>query len=295
MILSRRQSPLRGSQPLLALLLVLGAGRALAGTLELHTDRHSPQDLMVRGGLTGLAAGTDAFVRWADLRALPTQQLHLAAEFFPGEQQVTVVFLEDLLKALPVAPGTDTVLATCSDGYASVYRFDFIGRFRPFLILEINGLGPDKWPPPGLSFNPAPYVISVSARVVPAVTELLDPGHKKPWAVTTLEFASFAEKFHDAYAGKWARLSARAEVGRTIWVDSCASCHPGPGATFGGTKSGQPFLVLQTLAQGTPDFFRSYVRHPKEVNPSARMEGHPHYHDDQLDALLAFVTAETAK
>ena len=121
-------------------------------------------------------------------------------------------------------------------------------------MLEINGQGPEQWPPPGLKFNPGPYAISVSAAVVPAVARLLDANHKKPWGVITLEVASFAERFHDAYAGPWGRLGARAAQGREIWVNSCASCHAGPGGIFGGGKSGQAFPTLAALAAGQRPF-----------------------------------------
>ena len=40
--------------------------------------------------------------------------------------------------------------------------------------MAINGPGPEKWPPPGLTFNPGPSVISVSADVAPAVALLVD-------------------------------------------------------------------------------------------------------------------------
>lgn len=280
---------LRSSVVLLALPSPVARG------LELLTARSLPSDLVVRGGLDGVPAGEERFVTWADLRRLPVHELTLSAEFFPGEQRVTAVFLEDVIKALPVARGTDTILATCGDGYAAVYRFDFVDRCRPFVVLEINGLGPEKWPPPGLAFNPAPYVISVSAGVAPAVAELRDPGHKKPWGVTTLELAMFADKFQGALSGPWAALSLRAEQGRVLWVNSCASCHIGPGGAFGGTKSGQPFLVLQTLARCEPAFFKLYVRDPKSANPSAHMEGHPHYREEELEALSAFITAEPRK
>jgi cytochrome c2 len=273
----------------------LAAPAPFARTLDLHTKRSSPFDLAVRGHLAGLAPGEERYITWADLHALPLHSLKLKAEFFPGEQAVTVVFLDDVWQAMPREPGADTVLATCADGYASVYRHDFISQYRPFLILEINGLGPEKWPPAGLDFNPAPYVITVSSEVVPGVATLLDANHKKPWGVTTLEFATFAEAFRDAFSGPWASLSTRAAAGREIWVNSCASCHAGPGAIFGGTKSGQPFAVLQAIAQSKPDFFKLYVHDPKSANPAAKMEAHPHYSDGQLEALIAFVTGERAK
>lgn len=260
--------------------------------LELHRERSLPTDLAVTGKLTGVPAGEVRYVRWADLRALPATKLKLDGEFVKGEQEVTALFLADLWTALPHAADADTVLATCKDGYTSVYRGAFIQAYRPIVVLEINGQGPENWPPPGLKFNPRPYVVTVSQGIVPGVATLLDAGHKKPWGVTTLEVATYADRYHDVYAGKWAALSARAEAGREIWINSCASCHRGPGTTFGGTKSDRPFEVLAAHAGYNAAYFKKYVRAPKSVMPGATMEAHPHYTDEQLAELIAFLTAE---
>lgn len=273
-------------------LLLMSAAWLRAAPLPLAPVRSGPFDLAITGRIAGVPAGQTRYAAWRDLRKLPTSRLQLAGEFVPGKQEVTVVFLTDLWAALPRGPGVDTLLAICGDGYASVYRESFLRQDRPFLVLEINGQGPEHWPPPGLKFNPAPYVIGVSATVAPAVAGLLDPGHKRPWGVTTLELARFDERYGDSFRGRWARLSARADLGRNIWINSCASCHVGPGTTFGGTKSGQPFAVVEAIAGYNPDLFRQYVRSPKSVNPQAKMEAHPHYSDNQLAALLAFVGAE---
>jgi hypothetical protein len=282
---------MRWLHPALALALLYAPLGANAG-LTLHEQRSSPLDLAVSGLLAGVPGGAVRYVRYADLRAMPSTVLHLTGEFVPGDQEVTVVFLGDLWEALPVVPGADCLLASCSDKYASVYRRDFIARYRPFLILEINGAGPDKWPPRGLDFNPGPYVISVSQDLAPAAAGYLDLEHKKPWGVTGLEVASFATRFGDAYRGPWAALSARAQAGRDLWINACASCHFGPGSIFSGNQSHQAFAVIAAIARGDPALFRRYVRDPKSVIASAKMEPHPRYTDAQLDAIAAFVTAE---
>lgn len=279
-----------------AALLGFSVAQSADAALPLQRERTSPYDLILTGRLAGVPAGEERFVRWADLRALPTVKLRLDGEFVPGEQELTVVFLSDVWAALPRGAGADTLLATCaSDGYASIYRERFIADYRPFLVLEINGQGPEKWPPPGLNYNPGPYVITISAHVVPAVATLLDAGHKKPWGVTAVEVANFAERDRDSFTGRWASLSPRAEAGREIWINSCASCHAGPGRTFGGTKSGRPFDVVAAHAANEPAFFKKYVRAPTSLVPAAQMEAHPHYTDAQLDALIAFITAENGK
>ena len=280
----------------LALVLLLpsfGLG-AKARELPLHADRASNLDLALTGLLAGTEPGAKRYARWADVARLPRTKLRVNGEFVPGEQEVTVVFLSDLWAALPVREGADALLATSSDGYAAVYGTSFIRDYRPFLVLEINRQGPEKWPPAGLRFNPGPYVISVAASVVPAVAKLSDAGHKRPWGVTTIEIARLEGRFDAFFSGPWAGADAAVRQGRELWIHSCSSCHRGPGEVFGGTKGNRPFALLAAQARHTPDYFRRYITAPKELVPTARMEAHPHYTEAQLDALTAFVALGVA-
>jgi len=272
-----------------ALSLLVGA--IPARSLDLQRERGSPFDLAVTGRITGVPSGETRFARWQDLRALPTAQLTVDGEFVRGPQVLTVVFLDVLLKALSPEPGADTILATCSDGYASVYTSTFIGRYRPFLVLEINGKGPADWPPPGLSYNPGPYVVTVSPGLIPEVANFPDVEHKKPWGVTVLEVATFADRYKGVFTGNWASLSSEAQKGRDIWINSCASCHQGPSGIFGGTKAERPFEVIAAYAGYDRAFFTKYVRDPKSLVPCAKMEPHPHYTDTEMGDLIEFITA----
>ena len=121
-------------QRALAAAAILCAAQPLARALELRRDRGSPFDLALTGRLAGVAAGETRYLRWADLRALPVSRLRLRDEFVPGEQEVTIVYLQDLWQALPRTEGADVLLATCNDGYASVYRdFRSPGDFNEFV------------------------------------------------------------------------------------------------------------------------------------------------------------------
>ncbi|HEY5078799.1 MAG TPA: cytochrome c [Opitutaceae bacterium] len=277
-------------RPALAALCALSAALQ-ARAIELYPERGSPFDLALTGRLAGVPAGETRYARWSDLRSLPTQKLTEDGEFVPGPQVLTVLFLDELLRDLPVAPGADTILATCSDGYASVFNSGFIARYRPFLVLEINGKGPGDWPPPGLAYNPGPYVVTVSPALVPAVRGYRDITHKKPWGVTTIEVASYADRYRPILSGKLASLSPQAADGREIWINSCASCHVGPVEMFSGTKAGRPFPVVAAYARYDRPFFEKYIRDPKSLVPSALMEAHPHYTNQDLANLEAFIAA----
>ena len=265
---------------------------ALHATVALHSDRSSPFDLAVSGTLEGVPSGGTRYVRYADLRALPTTKLRVTGEFVQGDQEITVVFLSDLCQAMPVSAGTDCLVATCNDLYVSIFPQTFISAYRPFLVVEINGAGPDKWSRGDLGGDPGPYVITVSSRLVPEADHYLALEHKKPWGVVAIEFAHFADKFAEAYQGPWSTLSPRAASGRQLWIDSCASCHAGPGQPDAATKSHLAFSILKAIAQGDPGLVRNYVRHPTSVIATAKMEAHPYYTDEQLDAIIAFITAE---
>ena len=274
--------------PLVAALCTLLTAPAWA--LDLHPTRSSPLDLELTGRLAGVPAGDARYVAWSDLRSLPTTVLEMDGEFVSGKESVTALFLSDLLKALPLDPDADCLLASCADGYASVYTSAFIEKYRPFLVLEIDGKGPQDWPPKGLDFNPGPYVITVSTTLAPAFASYRDGEHKRPWSVTTIEVASYAERYKPIYTGAWARLSPSAQDGREIWINSCASCHSGPAGLFGGKKANRPFQVIQAYAAYDRPFLDKYIRNPKALMPCAQMEPHPHYKKADLDGLAAFLS-----
>lgn len=275
---------------LAALLSFAPFSHAATTALTLHAERASPFDLAIKGRLEGVPPGETRYVRRADLETLPSRVLTLSGEFTPGEQAVTVVLLDDLLARLPRTPDADTVIATCTDGYASIYTREFIATHKPFLVLQINGQGPDHWPPPGMKFNPGPFVISVADELSPGVSALPDIGHKRPWGMDTLELADYATRFTSLLSAPASELPSLAAEGRELWVNSCFSCHESPGATpLGGTKAARPLPILAMHATYNPAFFKTYVRTPTALNPAAKMEPHPHYTDAQLDALIAFL------
>ena len=279
---------IRWLRPLVALFVVIAAS-TLAKALELRTASSSSLDLAIKGGLAGVPKGEVRYLRWSDLATLPTSKIRITGEFVPGEQEVTVVFLSDLMKALPLQPTVDAALATCTDGFATIFKTSFIGHYRPFLVIEIAGRPPSAWPPPGVTYNPGPYAITVSERLAPDAHAYLDIEHKKPWGVNALEFVSYADCFRNAYSGSFSSLSARAQAGREIWMNSCLCCHAGPAATFSGTKSGRPFAVVKAYALTAPAYFKRYVRNPQGEVTCAQMDAHPHYTDVQLDQLIAYI------
>lgn len=257
--------------------------------LELHTEKESPYDLALKGKIEGLVPGELRYLRWSDLKGLSTSKMRVDGEFVPGEQEVTIVMLDEVLSKIPRPAGADAIISTCNDGYASIYTSEFIAERRPFIVLEINGNGPEKWPPGGMKFNPGPYVISIADQLSPGASKILDAGHKRPWGVDTLEFINYTERFSQLHTGALSAPGILAEKGRELWINSCFSCHNLPQENLGGTKATRPIQIVATHAAYNPDYFKSYVRNPTKMNPMAKMEPHPHYSDDQLNELIAFL------
>lgn len=258
---------------------------------ELHAEKTSPFDLALKGRLEGVPEGETRYLRRAELEALPKRTLVLTGEFVPGTQEVTVVMLDDVLAKLPRLANADALIATCHDGYASIYTSSFMAEYKPFMVLEINGKGPETWPPEGLTFNPGPYVISTSKELAPDAPALLDAGHKRPWGVNLIEFINYEERFAVWYNGALKDASPIVAEGRYIWVNACFSCHNEPKENLGGIKGARSIQILESHAVYNEAYFKTYVREPKKFNPMAMMEPHPHYTDAQLDALVAFLKA----
>jgi cytochrome c2 len=272
----------------------VGATALSASTeLTLHSARNSPQDLAVTGKLRGVPAGETRYVRWVDLRNLPAREMVMSDQLMPGKQTVLLIMLNEVLRALPTALDADGIIATCTDGYASIYTETFIGRYKPFLILELNGIKAEQWPPAGMAYNPGPYVIGVADEVVAGVGQLMDVGHKRPWGVNALEIVNYRERFRSLYGGNLQSASNEVNEGREIWINSCFSCHNIPNEKLGGVKGSRPIQIIAAQAIYNKDYFRTYVREPKKANPAATMEPHPHYSDEQLEALTAFLKQMT--
>ena len=261
-----------------------------AASLSLHQDRSDPLDIAISGELEGLAPGQIGYLWAKELRTLPGKTLVSDNRYFKGKNRLTVIPLEELWAALPRRSGTDTLLASCADGYASVYGKDFLEKYRPFLVIAINGLPLDKVTENGAVFDGGPYIIDVSESLAPGVSVFLDIGHKEPWGVTSLAVVAHSVYFASLYPAKTTPSSDPAvDQGRSIWINSCNSCHQGPDQHIGGNKSGIPFAVVQAQALYNQSYFRQYVRDPQKIASGSKMEPHPHYTDAHFDALTAFL------
>jgi len=257
-------------------------------TPKLREERTSATDLEISGDLAGLTPGMTRYATRDDLLALP-QVTYSAKDDpnFAGPAQVKGVQLEDLVRALGVAP-TDLVVAICDDKYHANYPREYREQHNPVLVLEVNGKPPSGWPKDsgGHRYDMGPYMISHAKFTAGFRVLSYSEESQIPWGVVRLEFRD--EK---AVFGAIAPLGAHAndpavQAGYKIAQQNCFRCHNME--SDGGQKAGIPWAILSALATGSPAYFIGYVRDPAAKNRQTQMHGSPNYDDETMGALVAY-------
>lgn len=260
----------------------------LAGSLPIHPERASITDLEI-SGFSGQPEGASGFVRWADIANLPqVQSKQDPTDWLTEPQQLKILFLADLWQALGVDSGTDTLIADCSDGYQSNFPSEYIDAAKPFLVLEVNGQQPEQWPRGSLKFWPGPYVIHVSEKLAPEYCKDQFVLHKRPYAVSKIRAVRWKTFAEPLYTGGLANPTPAVARGRELYQIGCSSCH-NVNDTLGGKYAHRPTLILSVFANSLPDYFKGYVRNPKDIRPDSRMPAHPTLTAEELEGLRAFV------
>ncbi len=265
---------------------------AAAEPLALSGQRASDTDLEVRGLISGLKPDESRFVAHADLLKLPTQTFEMKIDFYlKSSFQVTVLFMDDLLAALPLAAGADTALIRCRDDYLSIFTQPFRAQYQPFFVLQIDGNNPLDWPETLNEQYLGPYYVAVSETIAPAYANLFDASSKRPWGAVALEVVNYEREYAPIYSGRFANLADKAAKGRELYMNNCMSCHRWEDGHFGGTTSNRVFPVLASNALYNADYFRDFVRNPSKYMKGVYMPANPHYTDEHFDHLTAFFSA----
>ena len=220
------------------------------------------------------------------ISSLPSEAFVFSDGFYFKDRDVKAVRMSTLWDEVDPEGAMDVMTAYCTDEYFSVYTREFVNIYKPFIIFEVDGKTPSEWT--DVLQKAAPFFISFAFE--DGMPPYQDAGHKRPWGVKSVSFGQYDEKFAAFYSGDFANLSELAHEGREIWINSCSSCHEGPGGSLGGHKAVRPWEVLAVHATHNTQYFIDYTRDPKSLNPVALMEPHPQYSDAQMEALVAFVT-----
>ncbi len=256
---------------------------------RLHAARLSPSDLEVGGALLGLPSGTTHYITRDELLALPQETYTVTHDLnFAGPTQVSGVLLEELIRHLGAAPGSDLIVAICGDQYRANYPRAYVAAHHPLLVLTVNGKPPAGWPKDaeGHGADMGPYMIS-HPNFTPSLNILSHRDEPQiPWGVVRIEVRDERVVF-GAISPRAPRAPEPAvQSGYRIARQNCFRCHNM--RREGGQKSGHPWLVLSAWATASPEYFAAYVHDPRARNPHARMPGNPGYDDATVRALIAY-------
>jgi mono/diheme cytochrome c family protein len=254
----------------------------------LHTTRHSPDDLEITGLVESLAPGQSAFIRFADLLALPqTHAVVTDDPDYPGPPlHVSGITLETLATAVHALPQSDLIDALCSDRYRSHFPREYIAQHHPILVLRINGLPLAAWAKAAHQYDPSPYVVMYQ-HFTPTFKVLSHEDKPQlPDNLVRINFSTQDATFGPLIPTGSYPPGSPEQIGFTIAKQNCLRCHFM--GSSGGTKSGRAWQTLAEYAREEPKYFQSYVHNPKSVDPHANMEPQSEYDAPTLAALTAY-------
>jgi hypothetical protein len=267
-----------------ALLAVSGAAGPNAAqwptlSTKFHAARTSPFDLALSGDLSGVPPGETRYLTRDDLSGI-SQPMTISPDDgnFREAAKVRAIPLEDLTRALGVPP-TDMLIADCKDKYQAHYTRQYLARYHPVLITEMNGapLRESK------DDDYGPYMIAHVNFKMEAKDPVLNDEPQIPWGVVRLQFRD-EDSALSPIKPRIANLDKALAYG--VAEENCLRCHNA--GDVGGLKSGVSWAVLGALAANSPDFFAAYVRDPKSKNPNTQMAASPEYDDKTMAALIAY-------
>lgn len=182
------------------------------------------------------------------------------------------------------------VLASSYDGYFSVMKPDFIDKYAPYLLLTFDDY-PEGKLQVGKSPDLGPFYLTFAAEVEKGSPELLDPDNKRPYGVNWIRIGSYEDLMEPLYSGSLSDLGKKESVGRDIYTNNCMSCHAFGETGLGGTFSNRTTTILAIHASYNMSYFKDMVKEPGKLIPDVLMPANPHYSDEQIEAVAAFILA----
>jgi mono/diheme cytochrome c family protein len=171
------------------------------------------------------------------------------------------------------------------DGYTVPMRLEAAragGAYIAFADVDVPGweaIGPSR-------VSPAPFYL-VWAH--PDQQDL--ETHPRPWQLASVELASFESVFPHTSPGEVPAGSPVAR-GYTLFQGECIHCHA---VNREGGRVGPDLNVPRSIVEYRPEAqIREYIRDPRSFRYSA-MPPHPHLTDADLDGLIAYFHAMSAR
>jgi len=185
-------------------------------------------------------------------------------------------------------PAFNTVLAYCYDGYVSYYSADFISKYEPYIVLDLEGNEKGNMQLEGAP-DLAPFYITFAKPLKQGAPELPDPDNKRPFGVYKLELGTHEDLVGALYRDPFENLGVQAASGRGLWMNNCMSCHVWGEAGVGGNLSNRNAKLLAMHARFNKDYFSNMIKNPQAMIPDIKMPKHPHYSDEQIENIRQFL------
>ncbi|NYF91694.1 hypothetical protein RBB79_18705 [Tunturiibacter empetritectus] len=273
-----------------ACLALLAANSPSSGP-PLLMERSAPSDLEITGMAAGVTPGTVRYISYERLLTLPQTTVTVIGDdnFRELPQQklaVTGIYLDVLESSLRALPGSDLLIALCSDGYRATYPRDYVKTHRPILALKINGLPVETWVARTHNDDPGAYFIT-HAGFTPSFSVLsFQEIPKIPAKVTRLEFGTSQQVYGAISPHQRDAANPQVIDGFRIARQHCYRCHNI--GSYGGTKAGKEWHTLGSFASSSPAIFERYLRDPKSVDPKSTMSCDPQLGEPAAKALQAY-------
>ncbi len=185
-------------------------------------------------------------------------------------------------------PGDVSLLANSYDGYFSVYRPEFVEAFQPYFVLAFAERE-DGQLQLGDSPELGPHYITFDKQPEKGSKELFDPDNKRPFGVDRIQIGAYEDLMAPLYTGALADVTEVVAAGRHDYVNNCMSCHAWEDEELGGVLSNRNSTILGVHARYNADYFKNYVYEPSRFIPDVLMPAHPHYTDEKIEAIAAFL------
>lgn len=224
----------------------------------------------------------------SELKALGTEKAEVPVGYTEGVLTADVLPLLTLLETLDVE-GDYAVVTYSYDGYISYFPRSFIEKFDPYIVLRFDKLPEGRLQPAGAP-DLGPYYITFEAEIPRGDPEVPDPDNKRPYGVDRILIGPEKEIIAPLYAGNLADVSGPAILGSKLTLNNCLSCHAWPGdTTFTATFSNRNMIILKAHAMHNTTYFNDMIKDPATLMPDAKMAGHPHYSDEDIAAIRAYL------
>jgi len=267
------------------------SGAPLDAALTPSRAPSSADDLRIGGLFQATSDGTEGYLSRSVLLGAPgVTHIHEAPADSIPSADLTVIPINLLLRSLPLAPGADGLVLTCSDNWVSFLPLSLVETVHPYLLLKYAGRTPEQgWPRFSVDEGMNPYFSNWSPSLGPKDTSGDPFGEFDATQIVEIRAVNTHDRYAPFYEGALARISPAAGEGRKIFIRECNVCHAGPRGV-GGDNGHVSLATLEDTAVLRSEHFKAVVINPKAFYPKTVAPAHDTFTPEMMSQLIAFLT-----